>query len=193
VARAPLGLPRDAFVVAALGRLVPIKGFDLLVEALPALVAAVPRARLLVIGDGPLRGALERRAEALGTSPRLTITGARGDVPAVLAAADVLAAPSRNEGMGRALVEAMALGLPVVGARVGGIPDVIVDGESGRLVDTENAAALAGALIELGLDDRLRAKLGEAASERAEAFSTEVSAARLLAVYGSLTGTAPAP
>ena len=186
VARAALGLPRDAFVVAALGRLVPIKGFDLLLEALPALVAAVPTARLLVIGDGPLRDDLERRAETLGMSPRLTITGARADVPAVLAAADVLAAPSRNEGMGRAIVEAMALGLPVVGTRVGGIPAVIADGESGRLVDAENAAALAGALIELALDERLRAKLGEAAVDRADAFSTEVSAARLLAVYASL-------
>jgi glycosyltransferase involved in cell wall biosynthesis len=191
-ARGALGIPRDAFVVAALGRLVPIKGFDLLIEALPPLAAAVPTARLLVIGDGPLRDQFERRAEALGMSPRLTITGARTDVPAVLAAADVLAAPSRNEGMGRAIVEAMALGVPVVGTRVGGIPAVIVDGESGRLVDPENAAALAGALIELALDDRLRAKLGEGAAERSELFSTEVSAARLLAVYSSLTTGAPA-
>jgi glycosyltransferase involved in cell wall biosynthesis len=190
-ARAALGLPRDAFVVAALGRLVPIKGFDLLVEALPALVAAVPTTRLLVIGDGPLRGDVERRAEALGLGARLTITGVRADVPAVLPAADVLAAPSRNEGMGRAIVEAMALGVPVVGARVGGIPAVIVDGECGRLVEGGNAAALAGALIELAVDERLRTKLGEAATERAEAFSTEVSAARLLAVYASLAGAAP--
>ena len=188
-ARAELGLPRDAFVVAALGRLVPIKGFDLLVEAFPALVAAVPLARLLVIGDGPMRGALERRAEVLGMTARLTITGPRADVPALLPAADVLAAPSRNEGMGRAIVEAMALGVPVIGARVGGIPAVVVDGESGRLVDVDNAAALAGALIELALDERLRAKLGEAGAERAEAFSTDVSAARLLSVYASLMGT----
>jgi glycosyltransferase involved in cell wall biosynthesis len=190
-ARAALGLPRDAFVVAVLGRLVPIKGFDLVLEALPALVAAMPTARLLVIGDGPLRADFERRADTLGMSPRLTMTGARTDVPALLAAADVLAAPSRNEGMGRAIVEAMALGLPVVGSRVGGIPAVIVDGESGRLVEPGNAAALAGALIELALDERLRAKLGEAAVERADLFSTEVSAARLLAVYASLPGVAP--
>jgi glycosyltransferase involved in cell wall biosynthesis len=191
-ARAALGLPRDAFVVAALGRLVAIKGFDLLVEALPAVAAALPSARLLIIGGGPLRGALERRAEALGMDARVSITGARADVPALLSAADVLAAPSRNEGMGRAIVEAMALGLPVVAARVGGIPAVIVDGESGRLVDPGNAAALAGALIELALDEHLRAKLGAAAAERAEAFSTEVSAARLLELYGSLVGRPPA-
>jgi glycosyltransferase involved in cell wall biosynthesis len=88
--------------------------------------------------------------------------------------------------MGRAIVEAMALGIPVVGARVGGIPAVVVDGESGRLIDPGNAAALAGALIELALDPVLRAKLGAAAADRAEAFSTEVSAARLLEVYASL-------
>jgi glycosyltransferase involved in cell wall biosynthesis len=192
-ARAALGLPRDAYVVAALGRLVPIKGFDLLVEALPAVAAALPSTRLLIIGDGPLRGALEARAEALGIMPRLTITGARSDVPAVLAAADVLVAPSRNEGMGRAIVEAMALGVPVIGAAVGGIPAVIVDGESGRLVEPERPAAIARALIELGVDPLLRAKLGAAAGERAMEFSTDVTGARLVALYEELGGSGRPP
>jgi glycosyltransferase involved in cell wall biosynthesis len=188
VARAALGLPREAYVVAALGRLVPIKGFDLLVEALPAVAAALPSTRLLIIGDGPLRRAFEARAEALGIASRLTITGARSDVPALLAAADVLVAPSRNEGMGRAIVEAMALGVPVIGAAVGGIPTVIVDGESGRLVEPERPTAIARALIELGVDPILRAKLGEAAAERAMEFSTAVSGARLVALYADLLG-----
>jgi glycosyltransferase involved in cell wall biosynthesis len=152
------------------------------------VVAALPTTRLLIIGDGPLRGALEARAEALGMTPRLTITGVRGDVPALLAAADVLVAPSRNEGMGRALVEAMALGVPVIGAAVGGIPAVIVDGHSGRLVEPERPAAIARALIELGVDPIHRAKLGEAAAERAMDFSTEVASARLVALYAELLG-----
>jgi glycosyltransferase involved in cell wall biosynthesis len=185
-ARARLGLPADAFVVAGVGRLVPIKGFDILVDALPAIAARVPSARALLIGDGEERAALEARAAALGVRERLSITGALSDVEGALAAADVLAAPSRNEGMGRVLVEAMALGLPVVGAMVGGIPDVIVDGECGRLVAADDAPALAGALAELGIDAALRAKLGAAAVPRAEAYSTDVAAAAMAAIYDGL-------
>ena len=185
-ARARLGLPADAFVIAGVGRLVPIKGFDLLVDALPAIAARVPSARALLIGDGEERAALEARAAALGVGERLSITGAVTDVEGVLAAADVLAAPSRNEGMGRVLVEAMAIGLPVVGTTVGGIPDVIIDGECGRLVAPDDAAALAAALAELGSDAALRAKLGAAAGPRAEAFSTDVAAAAMGAIYDGL-------
>jgi glycosyltransferase involved in cell wall biosynthesis/2-polyprenyl-3-methyl-5-hydroxy-6-metoxy-1,4-benzoquinol methylase len=185
-ARAALGLSPSAFVIAALGRLVPIKGFDLLVEALPDVVAALPATHALIIGDGPLRGALEGRAAALGMTSHLTVTGVRSDVAAVLAAADVLVAPSRNEGMGRALVEAMALGLPVVATAVGGIPAVVVDGECGRLIPPENPAALARALIDLGLDPAARRRLGDAACRRAEQFSTEQATGRLLAVYAEL-------
>jgi glycosyltransferase involved in cell wall biosynthesis len=111
------------------------------------------------------------------------------DVIGLLAAADVLAAPSRNEGMGRVLVEAMALGLPVVGARVGGIPDVIVDGESGLLVPPDDPGALAGALVELGRDAALRAKLGAGARPRAEAFSTAAAAAAMREIYDGLVRT----
>jgi len=88
--------------------------------------------------------------------------------------------------MGRAIVEAMALGLPVVGAAVGGIPSVIVDGESGRLVPPEDAAALAEALVELGRDAGLRARLGVEAVARAEAFSSDVADRRLCEVYAAL-------
>jgi glycosyltransferase involved in cell wall biosynthesis len=185
-ARAKLGLPAGAFVVAGVGRLVPIKGFDVLVDALPALAARVPSAQALLIGDGEERAALEARAAALGVGARLSITGAVTDVGGVLAAADVLAAPSRNEGMGRVLVEAMAIGLPVVGTTVGGIPDVIINGECGYLVAPDDAHALAEALAELGVDAALRAKLGAAAMPRAEAFSTDVAAAAMGAIYDGL-------
>ncbi len=185
-ARARLGLDPAAFVVAGLGRFVPIKGFDLLVEALPALAAAVPAARLLLVGDGPERHALESRAAALGVALRLTLTGAVADPAPWLAAADVVAAPSRNEGMGRALVEAMALGLPVVAAAVGGIPEVIEDGVCGRLVPPDDALALAQALVELGRDTGLRRRLGAAAAARAGAFSTAVADRKMCEVYAAL-------
>jgi glycosyltransferase involved in cell wall biosynthesis len=185
-ARAALGLPDDAFVVAALGRLVPVKGFDLLVEAMPALLAAVPEAHAIVIGDGPEETALAALARRLGVSARVRLHGASADPATILAGVDVLAAPSRNEGMGRALVEAMALGVPVVGADVGGIPSVVGDDEAGRLVPPNDVAALAEALVELGRDPSIRAKLAEVARERAETFSTEVADARMLDLYASL-------
>jgi glycosyltransferase involved in cell wall biosynthesis len=186
VARARLGLPTSAYVVAGVGRFVPIKGFDLLVAALIDVVARVPGAHMLLIGDGGERPALEAQAAALGVADRLHITGTVTDVIGVLAAADVLAAPSRNEGMGRVLIEAMALGLPVVGARVGGIPDVIVDGDCGLLVPPDAPGALAAALVAVGRDPSRRAKLGAGARPRAEAFSTRVTAEAMRAIYDAL-------
>jgi glycosyltransferase involved in cell wall biosynthesis len=185
-ARARLGFDPSDLVVVGLGRLVPIKGFDLLVRALPSVIAHIPSARVLLVGDGAERAHLDALARSLGVSGRLRMTGKTADVTAYLAAADVAAVPSRNEGMGRVIVEAMALGLPVVATAVGGIPDVVTDGECGRLVEPESPDALAAALIELGRDPGLRRKLGEAAEQRAEAFSTSVASAKLLAVYAAL-------
>ena len=187
VARARLGLPEDAFVVAGLGRLVPVKGFDVLVAALRPLADAVPSSRLVLIGDGPQREELRVAARDLGVGGRVLVTGVTPDIAGWLAAADVLAAPSRNEGMGRAIVEAMALGLPVVGAAVGGIPAVVADGETGWLVPPGDSLALAAALVELARDEALRIKLGTAAVTRAEAFSTDVAQAAMRAIYDELT------
>jgi glycosyltransferase involved in cell wall biosynthesis len=185
-ARARLGLDPDAFVVLGLGRLVLIKGFDLLVRSLPSLIAQIPSTRVLLVGDGVERASLEAIATSLGVTERLCMIHGASDVTSYMAAADVVAAPSRNEGMGRVIVEAMALGLPVVATAVGGIPAVITDGECGRLVEPEDPDVLAAALIELGRDAAMRRKLGEAAVTRAEAFSTAVAREKLLAVYAGL-------
>jgi len=185
-ARARLGLDPDTFVVVGLGRLVPIKGFDLLVRALPAVAAEIPSTRVVLVGDGAERGRLDALACALGVGARLDLAGEVFGVTTHLAAADVLAVPSRNEGMGRVMVEAMALRIPVVATAVGGIPDVVVDGECGRLVAPEDADAFSAALIELGRDEALRRKLGEAAEVRAESFSASVAREKLLAVYADL-------
>jgi glycosyltransferase involved in cell wall biosynthesis len=185
-ARAALGVGPEVFVVAALGRLVPVKGFDVLVEAMPALLAAVPDALAVVVGEGPERSLLASLAERLGVSSRVRLPGASPDPVTVLAGADALAAPSRNEGMGRALVEAMALGVPVVASAVGGIPSVLGEDEAGRLVPPDDVPSLAAALIELGRDRGLRAKLAAAARARAETFSTTVAEAGLLDLYASL-------
>ncbi len=128
--------------------------------------------------------------DAARDADRLILPGAvSGDLAAIalyLSAADVCAVPSRNEGMGRIVVEAMALGVPVVGAAVGGIPAVLGDDEAGRLVPPDDAAALAETLIELAHDRAMRAKLATAGRARAQAFSVSVAEARLLALYRTL-------
>jgi glycosyltransferase involved in cell wall biosynthesis len=146
----------------------------------------VPGAQVIVAGDGPEHDALVSLAERLGVAGHVRLHGPSGDVVEILAAADVLAAPSHNEGMGRSLVEAMALGIPVVGAAVGGIPSVVGDDEAGRLIQPDDAAALVRALIELGRDTSQRAKLAEVARARAEAFSTSVADAKMLDLYETL-------
>ena len=171
------GKPRYWFSKSAEGQLV---------GSIPEVARRVPALRVLLVGDGPERSRLEARARALGVEARLAIAGAREDVVPYLAAADLLAAPSRNEGMGRALVEALALGVPVVGTRVGGIPSVLGGGRYGPLVPPDDPAALAQALIELLEDPARRATLGRAGPARAAEFTVEVMTTRIADVYRSL-------
>lgn len=185
-ARRRLGVAADSLLLVGVGRLVPVKGFDLLVRALPAIVEAVPSARLVLVGDGPDQARLEAEARTLGVAERLVLAGAHDQVVPFLSAADLLVAPSRNEGLGKTLVEAMALSRPVVATRVGGIPGVVVDGETGRLVPPENPGALAAAVTELLLNPGLRHRMGEAGRRRAEQFSLRVMESRLLDLYRSL-------
>jgi glycosyltransferase involved in cell wall biosynthesis len=185
-ARVRLQLDQNAFVVMGLGRLIHIKGFDLAVRALPRVSAAISTTRLVLVGDGPERPALERLAASLGVADRVRMPGETTEVASHLVAADAVVVPSRNEGMGRVLVEAMALGRAVVATAVGGIPGVIADAECGRLITPEDPEALADALVELGRDAGLRRKLGEAGRQRAEAFSTTVAHGKLLSLYAAL-------
>lgn len=185
-ARARLGVDAGSRLLVGLGRLEPVKGFHSLVRALPLVLAAVPATRLLLAGEGSLRPALEAEARALGVADRVRIAGAAIAPAAVVAAADLVVVPSLNEGMGRVVVEAMALGRAVVATRVGGIPAVVVDGESGRLVPPDDPRALAAAVSELLQDPGLRARMGEAGRRRAGEFSLAVMESRLVALYRDL-------
>ncbi len=185
-ARARLGVDPDTRLLVGLGRLEPVKGFQSLVKALPPILAVVPSARLLLVGDGTLREALQTEAGALGVGDHLDFAGARLDPAPFLAAADVVVVPSLNEGMGRVLVEAMALGRPVVATRVGGIPAVVADGETGVLVAPDDPLALARTVSDLLKDPGLRQRMGEAGRRRAEQFSLAVMESRLLDLYREL-------
>ena len=164
--RRPAGLdiPPDAVVVGSVGWLTTVKGPRYLIEAVAKLKPAHPRLHLVLVGSGDLRDELGALARTLGIGRSVTFAGQRQDVPDCLAAMDVFVLPSLNEGMGRALVEAMAAGRPVVATRVGGIPAIIEDRATGLLVPPQDSDALAGALAEL-LRDPARAKeLGTAGS-----------------------------
>jgi glycosyltransferase involved in cell wall biosynthesis len=168
-ARAALGLPADAPVVGALSRLTWKKGVTHLVAAAPRLLEAVPDARVVVAGDGELRGELEAQARALGVGDRVRFLGTRRDPLALLAAIDVLALPSVVEGMSNALLEAMARGRPVVATDVGGNPEVVVDGETGFVVPAGDPERLAAAVGKLLQAPELAAEMGAAGRRRVEA------------------------
>jgi glycosyltransferase involved in cell wall biosynthesis len=142
--RAELGIADGCRVIVMAGRMTAQKGWDVLLEAAARLAAARGDLAWVLVGDGPLRAALTRRAADLDLAVRFT--GARSDMADVLGAADVVVLASRSEGLPFTLLEAMALGMPVVATRVGGVPEVVEDGRSGRLVPRDDPAALAGAV-----------------------------------------------
>lgn len=177
-------VPPGARVLLAVGRLERQKGLDVAVRALVALRDAHPDAQLVVLGAGSLRDELRRLALQLGVDGAVHLPGRVGDVRTWLERAELLVHPARWEGFGLALLEAMLCARPVVATRVSSIPEVVADGETGLLVEPDDAAALAGAIGAL-LDspDRARA-LGEAGLARARAeFSVARMTERTLAVY----------
>lgn len=189
-ARQLLGLPADVPLVGCVARLAPVKGVQYLLEALPAVRTAVPGATAVFVGDGPLRGELERSARVLGLDGSAVFLGLRSDVPELLPLFDVVVLPSLNEGMGRAAVEAQAAGRPVVGSRISGLQDVIHDGETGFLVPPADPAALAQALIRCLQDPLLRQAMGERARDAVRSFDARTMIARIDVLYSRLLAAA---
>lgn len=182
-----LKLSRRAPVIAMIGRLAPVKGADLFLWAAHRMLRPRPDLRFLVIGDGPERSRLEAQARELGLDGSLQFLGHRDDLPDLLQIVDILLMPSRHEGMPMSLLEALALGKPVVAAAVGGIPEVIRDQEQGLLVAPENPVQLADACLAL-LAQPVRAReLGAQARQRVlRDFSSTRTAANVAALYGRL-------
>lgn len=165
-ARAKLALPQDAIILGGLGRLDPAKGFVHLIEALATLRSEFPNALVAIAGNGALREQLEAKAQTLGVSDRVAFLGFQTDVNLVLDACDVFVLPSLCEALPFALLEAMAHELPAVGTTVGGVPEVIVSGQTGFLAQARAGAALAQALRPLLESADLRERLGRAGRER---------------------------
>lgn len=168
--RRSLGAPADrenCMVVLALASLVHRKGIDVLLDAL-ALSTQQQQIQVWIAGEGEERVTLERQAQALGLSDRVRFLGRRPDARDLLHACDVYCLPSRREGLGVSALEALAVGRPVIGTRVGGLAEVVEDGICGRLVPAEDPRALAAALDELASDCQRRTRWGAAARQSLE-------------------------
>ena len=186
--KASLGLSPSVRLIGSVGRLEPIKGHAYLLDAFAILAPRFPDLYLALVGDGELLPELRSRAENAGLTDRVLFLGWREDVPALLHAFDLFVFPSLSEGMGRALVEAMAAGLPVVATKAASIPEVLADGEAGYLVEPSSGASLAAGIEKVLLDRELQSRLVKAGRERARDYSVEAMLQKIEAVYQDVLG-----
>jgi glycosyltransferase involved in cell wall biosynthesis len=181
-------LPHGVPVIVNVGALVGHKGQRYLVDAMPIVLRDVPDAHLVILGEGELRAALERQVKHLALEKRVLLPGFREDVLSLMKSADLFVMSSITEGLGSAVLDAMAMALPVVGTRAGGIPEAVVHGETGELVEPAEPAALAAAMVKLLKDPALRRAYGEAGRQRvARQFDVEHLVSGTLAAYRQLT------
>jgi glycosyltransferase involved in cell wall biosynthesis len=187
--RRSLGLPPDAPVIGTVGRLAPIKRQDLLIRAFAGLRRRVPGAHLLLVGDGPSMADLRRLADALDLGGCMTFAGYQTRPESYLLAMDLFALTSRSEGMPLAVLEAWAVGIPVVAARVGGLPELIAHDETGLLVEPGDETALEAAFAGLILDPPRSRRIGRAGRDRVLAhFDVRTTASAYDHHYRTLLG-----
>lgn len=192
--RAGLGLQPGEPIVGIIGRIDPVKGHDVLLAALRHLGDTGRPVHVAVIGDGPGEQDLRNLAERLGVAARVHVLGFRRDVSAVLADLDLVAAPSRSEGLPYAILEAARQGLPLVASRVGGLAELLEDDVTALLVPPGDPAALAGAIARLLAQPDERRRLGEAARAMvAHRFRLDRMAHETLAVYRLLAACPAEP
>jgi glycosyltransferase involved in cell wall biosynthesis len=167
--RAALGIAPDAPLIGTVGRLAEVKQQGVLIKAFARVIPAFPCARLVLVGDGPLRGELEGLARSLALNGAVLFAGYQSNPERYLAAMDVFVLPSRAEAMPLVIPEAWAAGRPVVASRVGGIPDLIADGKTGLLVEPGDVDGLTARLRQLLADPPAARELGRAGRELARA------------------------
>lgn len=185
-ARTLLGYGPDDFVVGTVARLDHQKGVDTLVEAIAAAAPSCHQLRLLVVGDGPERDHLTALARARGIEAAVRFPGYQLEVKPYLHAMDIYAAPSRTEGLGVAIIEAMASGLPVLGTAVGGIPEIVTDEVSGRLLPPDQPAVWAVLLVHYARHHEELALLATGAAAQARSFAVAGNGVVLERLYASI-------
>ncbi len=178
-----LGIPITDSIVGTVGRLVEIKGHRYLLDAARLVLNKLPNVTFLLIGDGHLMTELINHASALGIKNKVIFGGWRGDVAQLINAFDIFVLPSLNEGMGRVLVEAMAMGKPIVASDIGGIPDLVKDGTNGILFPPRDVHAMAEAIMKLLLDRELARKMGKEGERTSLNYDTGVMVKNIERLY----------
>ena len=181
-----LGLNYKGLVVGTVGWLLPIKGPMYLLKAMATIWQSQPKVSLVFVGKGELEEELKAEVSRMGVSDRVKFLGWRDDIPDIMQIFDIFALPSLNEGMGRVLVEAMAAGKPIVASNVGGIPDLVEDGENGILVKPRDVNGLSFAIRKLLADRQMRDEMGRRGRTMAQNFSVEKMVEKIDALYSSL-------
>ncbi len=181
--RSELRVGQDTILVGMISRLETVKGPEYFIEAARLIAEKFPEVRFIVAGDGSLRSKLEFQCKKLHISDKLIFIGWREDIPEILSVLDILVMPSLNEAVGRILIEAGACGKPVVATRVGGIPEVVKDNQTGILVPPGDAHGLARAVISLLEDEKKRQRMGETAKNWVD---DKFSASRMVKGFSDL-------
>ena len=180
------GIARDALLIGNVAALAPHKDQACLLEAARRVVDAFPKARFLIVGEGPMKETLVELRARLGLEREVLFTGFRKDIGAILGLMNVFVLSSCLEGLGTSLLDAMLMGLPIVGTRVGGIPEAVHDGENGLLVPPKNPEALAHAICRLLKDRALRERFGRAGGKIVQQFDIRETVRRTAANYADL-------
>lgn len=186
--RKVLGLPLNTFCICAAGRLSPEKGHRYLLDAVAHLTHRIPRLLLVLLGAGRERTELEKQAASLGIEKHVRFAGFRKDIRPWIEASDVLVNPSVTEGTPNVVLEAMAVGTPVIATSVGGVPDVIEHLKSGFLVASADPSALGAAIYAAFLNPAERLRWAQNARQRLSDFSPEKQTQRLKELYATALG-----
>jgi glycosyltransferase involved in cell wall biosynthesis len=188
--RRSLGISKDDFVIITVASLVRHKGHQVLIDAVCILARSYQNLRLLIVGDGPLRDSLNTYVKALQLSEKIIFTGEKENVFPLLKLADIFVLSSiTREGLGMALIEAMAVGLPLIGSRLGGIPEIIKHGVNGFLFSQGNAEELAESIEKLIKNKEMAVNLGERGKEIfREKFTCQKMTKNIEQLYDSFYG-----
>ena len=184
--RKEYSIDRDEKIVTIIGRLDGLKGHRYFLEAASRVLDGSRKVRFLIVGDGMVREELEVLSRKLDVARSVIFCGQRNDVPEILAASDVVVSASLKEGFGRVIIEAMAMTKPVIATSVGGVPEIVQDGESGILVQPEDCQGLASAMISVIDNAEIALKLAVGGEKRArENFSLEKHIREIEEIYKS--------